>query len=459
MKRRSISRSSSPDPLKMRKTSSSEEIVKEEEQQQQEQQEQQYDQSYASHSSDESSASASNSNDVDSKQTSANVDSSSSSSAAAAAASEPFNYRSTYESYYHQCAASEQEVTHRYLVEIDRVGQVIGKHGATIEVLRRLTNCRLSIDKVPPTVPGDRVLTITGKPAMIALCIDLLAQIFLDHQKKNPQTDRTEVNFLTHQFKSGAVIGKGGQTSTQIRQEFDILLMVTKDCYASSTEKKITVVGTASNLGRCYYDIMNRVQKFILRDGTPMILYKPGTITAGPIFPPSPFQLSSSSTTTAAAPPQFAHFPRPDLSSSSSGDNKLERKVYIPKQCAGHVLGVRGATIREMARQSQCHIELCDPENNNPELKMVVMHGSEAALNYCQMLLSSKLDSYAGPSVGGSSAAASAATAARGNPYASSSSSVAYAAPANNPYATYPPQSSASAYPAYPASAYPAYSR
>lgn len=109
----------------------------------------------------------------------------------------------------------------RLLQDSREVGGLIGRGGATINMLRSQSGAKVDITKAVPGV-SERIVTVTGDVSNVLMAITLIAgQLQVVHNKD--QVDPTaplrdiEMTVLLPQPLVGAIIGKGGTTVKAIR--------------------------------------------------------------------------------------------------------------------------------------------------------------------------------------------------------------------------------------------------
>lgn len=131
----------------------------------------------------------------------------------------------------------------RFLLAGKCCGSVIGKAGENIKRLRRDYGVLVNL---PDVRSSERVLTVSGDKDV---CIDVVKEIMTLPKIEAPfsvdaQRKLTfEMNFLAQSDQVGAVIGKGGQTIKDIREESGGKVKVYQECLPNSNERVVAIGG------------------------------------------------------------------------------------------------------------------------------------------------------------------------------------------------------------------------
>lgn len=283
----------------------------------------------------------------------------------------------------------QQEV--RVLVENPQVGAIIGKSGANVKRIREETGAGLSILKTEANAKQvkERVMVLKGQTAQIAKALHLVAERMVESaaerkEKKDEKDIKDDksitLRLLVHRYAVGAIIGKAGQVIKETQQETNTRVQVSNDPLPQSTEKTVSVSGSPANV----YQAVSRLL-VQLRDNQPskpqrVTHYVPGQqLMVTPMYAGfSPYQA------------QLMY-----QAQSQYGQQPTSRQeLAIPTNTAGGIIGKGGAVIRDIRMQSGTQISIADPDNANPNERVVSIQGSPQGIATAIYLIRQLVEQY-----------------------------------------------------------------
>ncbi|XP_032233402.1 heterogeneous nuclear ribonucleoprotein K isoform X1 [Nematostella vectensis] len=142
---------------------------------------------------------------------------------------------------------SNAPTTLRILIQSKDAGGIIGKGGTNIRRLRTEYN---AVVNVPDTNSNERVLTITA-PRQSAL--DILAEVV---PKIGEVQYGHEIQMLVQRSQVGSIIGRAGYKIKEIREGSGANVKVFADCLPNSTERVVTMSGSAETIVKCVENVL-----------------------------------------------------------------------------------------------------------------------------------------------------------------------------------------------------------
>ncbi|CAN7980639.1 unnamed protein product [Ixodes pacificus] len=165
-------------------------------------------------------------------------------------------------------------LTVRLIMQGKEVGSIIGKKGDNIKKFREESGAKINISD--GSCP-ERIVTVTGSTEAILKAFSLIARKFEEmlsllcvpvqaaavgptlqelqsngsHLPKPPVTLR----LIVPASQCGSLIGKGGSKIKEIREVTGASIQVASEMLPNSTERAVTVSGTADAITKCIYQI------------------------------------------------------------------------------------------------------------------------------------------------------------------------------------------------------------
>ncbi|XP_065288019.1 poly(rC)-binding protein 3-like isoform X7 [Dermacentor albipictus] len=227
-------------------------------------------------------------------------------------------------------------LTVRLIMQGKEVGSIIGKKGDNIKKFREESGAKINISD--GSCP-ERIVTVTGSTEAILKAFSLIARKFeemlsllcLPVQTVGPTLQELQSNgshlpkppvtlrLIVPASQCGSLIGKGGSKIKEIREVTGASIQVASEMLPNSTERAVTVSGTAEAITKCIYQICCVMMESPPKGAT--IPYRPK-----PAMPPVIFAGGQAYTVQG----QYA-IPHPDPGS-------------VPAPAASNMAGVKQAT-------------------------------------------------------------------------------------------------------------------
>lgn len=147
-------------------------------------------------------------------------------------------------------------LTIRMIMQGKEVGNIIGKKGENIKQIREESGAKINIsdNKCP-----ERIVTVTGHTDAIYKAFSLVCKRFEEAEfnqsvgaaPKPPVTLR----LIVPASQCGSLIGKGGSKIREIREVTGASVQVASEMLPGSTERAVTISGTAEAITQCVYHI------------------------------------------------------------------------------------------------------------------------------------------------------------------------------------------------------------
>lgn len=303
------------------------------------------------------------------------------------------------------------------------VGSIIGKKGDNIKKFREESGAKINISD--GSCP-ERIVTVTGSTEAILKAFSLIAKKFEEDLQNNtgvtnvPKPPVT-LRLIVPASQCGSLIGKGGSKIKEIREVTGASIQVASEMLPSSTERAVTVSGTAESITKCIYQICCVMMESPPKGAT--IPYRPK-----PAMPPVIFAGGQAYTVQG----QYA-IPHPDLTklhqlalqhapllpghgvgtlgsqalATLAATNSLRpgtaaaaalasvtsstSEMTIPNDLIGCVIGKGGAKINEIRQLSGATIKISNTEEGSKD-RTVVISGTPEAINLAQYLINTSME-------------------------------------------------------------------
>ncbi|XP_055940757.1 poly(rC)-binding protein 3-like [Argiope bruennichi] len=312
-------------------------------------------------------------------------------------------------------------LTVRLIMQGKEVGSIIGKKGDNIKKFREESGAKINIsDGSSP----ERIVTVTGSTESILKAFSLVAQKFEDDLQAsvtgtNVPKPPVTLRLIVPASQCGSLIGKGGSKIKDIREATGASIQVASDMLPNSTERAVTLSGTADALTRCIYQICCVMMESPPKGAT--IPYRPKQAVLPLLFPGTQAY--------AALPGQYA-VPHPDLSklqqlatlqhastapllpghtppspqvwaslAAANNVRNLNRalsptttaEMSISNDLIGCIIGKGGAKINEIRQMSGAVVKVSNTEEGSKE-RTITITGTPAAVNCAQYLINASIE-------------------------------------------------------------------
>lgn len=291
----------------------------------------------------------------------------------------------------------EQTQEMRVLIDNYQVGGIIGKAGANVQRVREESGAFVSILKAESRTVPDRVLVLKGASSQIATATQLIAELLqnvnaLKEQKKEVSDSATvAIRYLVHKTAIGAIIGKGGAVIQETQSATGVRIQISNEPLPGSSEKTVSLTGNPKSIQEAALRVLTQLRDNPLRAGTKVYPYIPGQ----QVFQ-QPFGLPAANPYTPAGV-QPALYGQPSLlpyGAPPPVQGTSTQKIAIPTICAGCVIGKKGSVIRDLRLQSGCSISIADPEQSNPNERVVTLAGTPQGIQTAVYLIRHLVEQY-----------------------------------------------------------------
>lgn len=313
-------------------------------------------------------------------------------------------------------------LTIRLIMQGKEVGSIIGKKGDNIKRFREESGAKINISD--GSCP-ERIVTITGSTDNILRAFSLVAQKFEEDLQTsiagtNVPKPPVTLRLIVPASQCGSLIGKSGSKIKEIREATGASIQVASEMLPNSTERAVTVSGTAEAITKCIYQIC-----YVMMESPPKgatIPYRPK-----PAVPPLIFAGGQAY----AVQGQYA-IPHPDLTklhqlalqhapllpghnvgtlnpqawaalastnglrpgatgSASVVGATTTSEMTIPNDLIGCVIGKGGVKINEIRQISGAVIKVANPEDGSKD-RLVTITGTPESINFAQYLINASMD-------------------------------------------------------------------
>ncbi|XP_060578541.1 poly(rC)-binding protein 3-like isoform X6 [Ruditapes philippinarum] len=318
-------------------------------------------------------------------------------------------------------------LTVRMIMQGKEVGSIIGKKGDNIKKYREDSGAKINISD--GSCP-ERIVTITGTTdnihkAFTMICCKFEEQpsIFQDLQN-TPTVPKPPVTLrlVVPASQCGSLIGKGGIKIKEIRESTGASIQVASEMLPNSTERAVTVSGTAEAVTACIKVVCNIMlesppkgatipyrpkpavppvvyaggQAFVIQSPQmpvhqPAELNKLNQMSLGqpvPMMPPTAYLPVS-------AAPGYAPIPfqqRPLQNGPIATPNGQQtHEMNIPNDLIGCIIGRGGQKINEIRQISGANIKISNAEEGCPDRKVTIT-GTPETIGMAQYLINTSME-------------------------------------------------------------------
>ncbi|XP_067124568.1 poly(rC)-binding protein 3-like isoform X3 [Centruroides vittatus] len=315
-------------------------------------------------------------------------------------------------------------LTIRLIMQGKEVGSIIGKKGDNIKKFREESGARINISD--GSCP-ERIVTITGSTEAILKAFSLIARKFEEDLQNsiagtNVPKPPVTLRLIVPASQCGSLIGKGGSKIKEIREVTGASIQVASEMLPNSTERAVTVSGTADAITKCIYQICCVMMESPPKGAT--IPYRPKPAMPPVIFAggqaytvqgqyaiPHPDQLTKlhqlalqhapllpghsvgtlnpQALATLAATSSLR--PGTAAAAALASATTTTTEMTIPNDLIGCVIGKGGAKINEIRQLSGATIKISNSEEGSKE-RTVTISGTPEAINLAQYLINTSME-------------------------------------------------------------------
>lgn len=241
-----------------------------------------------------------------------------------------------------QGGAGSALMEYELVVPAEAGGAIIGKGGQAVKAIRQHSDCNVSVGE---TNGGTRVVTIKGAANQIPTALNMIKEV-AELPGAQPQSEIISIPTSC----SGAVIGKGGRAINEIKAMSSCNISLAEPSAEAPEMRTVNITGT---------NIAVQIAAFLVRQKCE----QQNAMASG------------------------AGNGQPTQNGTQNGEMTCTEQISIPSNCAGNVIGKRGATIDSIKSQSGCSISIKDSSNEAPDTRLVVIQGSAEGIQSAKMLI------------------------------------------------------------------------
>ncbi|XP_022290691.1 poly(rC)-binding protein 3-like isoform X3 [Crassostrea virginica] len=321
-------------------------------------------------------------------------------------------------------------LTVRMIMQGKEVGSIIGKKGDNIKKFREDSGAKINISD--GSCP-ERIVTVTGTTECIHKAFTMICKKFEEDLQNTPTVPKPPVTLrlVVPASQCGSLIGKGGSKIKEIRETTGASIQVASEMLPNSTERAVTVSGTADAITLCIQNICSIMLESPPKGAT--IQYRPKPVVppvifAGgqaytvpgqmqgvqaseltklhqlslgqpiPIIPCTSPQLIpvSSVATMPGLPHMAAAYPRatntvPQALPAQPQQQQTTTEMAIPNDLIGCIIGRGGQKINEIRQMSGAMIKISNAEEGAPDRKVTIT-GTPETIGLAQYLINTSME-------------------------------------------------------------------
>lgn len=264
-------------------------------------------------------------------------------------------------------------------------GQIIGKGGENINAIRRDTGANVNIQKQIPN-SYERVADVSGTVEQVSQAVQLIATSI--------SADNPSIVLLVESRNLGPVIGKGGATISQIRNNTQANIHIGNECIGGSTQKEIRITGEYGAV----HEAIKSVISYLAEGRSPVRMPYVPQGGGGNYGPPGQFR---------GGPGGPRYHPRGDNRQHQGGQEgngavpfglQTEMVIMVPNAIIGKIIGRGGSSINQIRSQSGAKIIVAPKEDGVEQDRRITITGERQSRNIaCNMIETMASNSNNGP--------------------------------------------------------------
>ncbi|XP_064597524.1 poly(rC)-binding protein 3-like [Liolophura sinensis] len=325
-------------------------------------------------------------------------------------------------------------LTVRMIMQGKEVGSIIGKKGDNIKRFREESGAKINISD--GSCP-ERIVTITGSVDNIYKAFTMICTKFEEDLLNTPTVPKPPVTLrlVVPASQCGSLIGKGGSKIKEIREGTGASIQVASEMLPNSTERAVTVSGTADAITQCVKTICSimlesppkgatipyrpkpAMQPVVFAGGQAytvqgqIALPSPEVVQTGipDLYRPNPLQLnklqqisigqsvpmmpSMSQTLLPGMPSGLStlSFPRPAATAPALTNGTQTHEMNIPNDLIGCIIGRGGQKINEIRQLSGATIKIANPEEGSADRKVTIT-GTPETIGLASYLINTSME-------------------------------------------------------------------
>lgn len=317
-------------------------------------------------------------------------------------------------------------LTVRMIMQGKEVGSIIGKKGDNIKKFREDSGAKINISD--GSCP-ERIVTVTGTTECIHKAFTMICKKFEEDLQNTPTVPKPPVTLrlVVPASQCGSLIGKGGSKIKEIRETTGASIQVASEMLPNSTERAVTVSGTADAITLCIQNICSIMLESPPKGAT--IQYRPKPVVPPVIFAggqaytvpgqmqgvqaselsklhqlslgqPIPIIPCTSPQLIQATMPGLPHmaaaYPRatntmPQALPAQPQQQQTTTEMAIPNDLIGCIIGRGGQKINEIRQMSGAMIKISNAEEGAPDRKVTIT-GTPETIGLAQYLINTSME-------------------------------------------------------------------
>ncbi|KAM8708234.1 hypothetical protein ACLKA7_015238 [Drosophila subpalustris] len=175
-------------------------------------------------------------------------------------------------------------LTIRLIMQGKEVGSIIGKKGEIVNRFREESGAKINISD--GSCP-ERIVTVSGTTSAIFSAFTLITKKFEEWCSQFNEVGKVgktqiPIRLIVPASQCGSLIGKSGSKIKEIRQTTGCSIQVASEMLPNSTERAVTLSGSAEQITQCIYQICLVMLESPPRGAT--IPYRPKPQVTGPVI-------------------------------------------------------------------------------------------------------------------------------------------------------------------------------
>ncbi|XP_055377063.1 poly(rC)-binding protein 3 isoform X4 [Condylostylus longicornis] len=318
---------------------------------------------------------------------------------------------------------SSVTLTIRLIMQGKEVGSIIGKKGEIVNRFREESGAKINISD--GSCP-ERIVTVTGTTGAIYSAFSLITKKFEEwcsqFNDSGASGGKTQIpiRLIVPASQCGSLIGKGGSKIKEIRSTTGCSIQVASEMLPNSTERAVTLNGTAEQITQCIYQICLVMLESPPKGAT--IPYRPKPQVNGPVIlangqaytiqgnfgVPGP-EVSKNPLASLAAlglaqmapantgglnPAALAALAGSQLRTNNTNRNQQQHEMTVPNDLIGCIIGKGGTKIAEIRQISGAMIRIsnCEERDGGNTDRTITISGNPDSVALAQYLINMSVE-------------------------------------------------------------------
>ncbi|KAL5291274.1 PCBP3 family protein [Megaselia abdita] len=317
---------------------------------------------------------------------------------------------------------SNVTLTIRLIMQGKEVGSIIGKKGEIVNRFREESGAKINISD--GSCP-ERIVTVSGTTSAIYTAFSLITKKFEEwcSQFNDVGTSggktQIPIRLIVPASQCGSLIGKGGSKIKEIRNTTGCSIQVASEMLPNSTERAVTLSGTADQITQCIYQICLVMLESPPKGAT--IPYRPKPQVSGPVILANgqaytiqgnyavPAQEVSKNplanlaalglagiapTAAGLNPTALAALAGSQLRTNNANRSQQQHEMTVPNDLIGCIIGKGGTKIAEIRQISGAMIRIsnCEERDGGNTDRTITISGNADSVALAQYLINMSVE-------------------------------------------------------------------